>query len=469
MTAPDDATTPHTSPATGVGTQVQTEPPTHLFSDPLPVVPGFAVVREIARGGMGAVYRARDAAFARDVAVKVMHRGHDAARFVVEARVTGQLAHPGVPPVYALGTLPDGRPFLAMKLVHGRTLAKVIKTVRRPNLLRAVGAFEAICQTVGFAHSKGIVHRDLKPSNVMVGSFGEVQVMDWGLARVLRGGDGAEPPAEPVTPPGPGAPSAAETIAGEVKGTPAYMAPEQARGEPVDARADVFALGGILAAVLTGKPPFDGTTVLGTVLKAALADVKECFAALDACRADPELVAIAKRCLAPAAADRFADGKEVAVAVAAYRAGLERRLRRAQRERAAAEARAAEEVNTRREAEAREAAQKKARRLRLALAGVVGAVALAAGAVGWYLDHSAAERRASEARLAGERDAEARLKGDQARGAAGAALELAADLRRQYKFAAAGTALAQAAGLAAGARRTSSRWSSRPAPTSNSS
>src|SRR5262249_50074399 len=140
----------------------------------------------------------------------------------------------------------------------------------------------------------------------------------------------------------------AQTVAGQVKGTPAYMAPEQARGEPVDARADVFALGGILAVMLTGRPPFLGDTVRDTVFKAARAEVAECFAKLDTCGADADLIAIAKKCLTAKPAARFANGADVAAAVAAYRAGVEQRLRRAERDRAAAEAKATEEVNTRR-------------------------------------------------------------------------------------------------------------------------
>ncbi|MCH8830699.1 MAG: serine/threonine protein kinase, partial [Planctomycetes bacterium] len=155
-------------------------------SEDLPDVPGFLVSAEIARGGMGVVYAAHDPVFDREIAVKVMHPGQDADRFVVESKVTGGLPHPGIPPVHALGELPDGRPFLAMKLIRGRTLADDLReTDRHSELPRLLGVFEQICQTVGFAHSAGIIHRDLKPANVMVGSFGEVQVMDWGMAKLV--------------------------------------------------------------------------------------------------------------------------------------------------------------------------------------------------------------------------------------------------------------------------------------------
>jgi tetratricopeptide (TPR) repeat protein len=164
---------------------VRTEAPTAPPSSP----PGYELLGEIGRGGMGVVYRARDAALDRDVAVKLLteHYPADAPvvrRFLNEARITGQLQHPGIPAVHQVGTLPDGRPFLAMKLIKGSTLDDILR--RRPDPSadrgRLLAVFEAICQAVGYAHAHGVLHRDLKPSNVMVGAFGEVQVMDWGLA-----------------------------------------------------------------------------------------------------------------------------------------------------------------------------------------------------------------------------------------------------------------------------------------------
>jgi eukaryotic-like serine/threonine-protein kinase len=243
-----------------------------LESDELSVVPGYTVIREVARGGMGVVYAAHDPTFDREVAIKVMHPGQDAGRFVVESKVTARLPHPGIPAVHALGVLTDGRPFLAMKLIDGRTLAEELKTANRETALpQLLGVLEQICLTVGFAHSRGIIHRDLKPSNVMVGQFGEVLVMDWGLAKQLSGpnaGEGED--TENLSAEDAGM---AETVAGQIKGTPAFMAPEQARGEAVDARIDVFALGGILAMMLTGKPPFSGDSVIETVQMAARADL----------------------------------------------------------------------------------------------------------------------------------------------------------------------------------------------------
>ncbi len=179
LLAPSEASKPDPENATLVG---PTPVASRLFPG-LPAVPGYEIRREVARGGMGVVYLAHDPKFDRDVAVKIMHAGQDADRFVIESKVTARLPHPGVPPVYALGELGDGRPFLAMKLIAGRTLAEEIRQVQQSDLPRMLGVFEQICHTVGFAHSQQIIHRDLKPANVMVGAFGEVLVMDWGLAK----------------------------------------------------------------------------------------------------------------------------------------------------------------------------------------------------------------------------------------------------------------------------------------------
>ena len=148
---------------------------------------------------MGAIFQGRDLDLGRDLAVKVIreeHRDHPemVRRFVEEAQIGGQLQHPGIVPVHELGRLPDGRMFIAMKLVRGRTLAALLAARRGPDeeRMRFLSIFEQVCQTMAYAHSKGVIHRDLKPSNVMVGSFGEVQVMDWGLAKVLDQGGVAD-------------------------------------------------------------------------------------------------------------------------------------------------------------------------------------------------------------------------------------------------------------------------------------
>ncbi len=301
----------------------------------------YAFGEVIARGGMGVVYRAVDTTLGREVAVKVLHEKFDATsaaarRFAGEARITAQLQHPAIPPVHDLGTLADGQPFLVMKLVMGQTLDALL--AQRPDpghdCARFVAAFEQVCQALAFAHTHGVIHRDLKPANVMVGSFGEVQVMDWGLAKVL-----GTRPAPADDPDQTRADTeiqslrdsdAAFTQAGSVLGTPAFMPPEQAIGavDQIDQRSDVFGLGSILCVILTGRGPFVRDTAEGTRQAAAKGNVKEAFARLDDCSADPELVALCKRCLAPEKDQRPADAGEVARAVAQLRAEADERARR---------------------------------------------------------------------------------------------------------------------------------------------
>ncbi len=316
----------------------------------------YVLVNEIARGGMGEVYRANDTILDRAVAVKVLQErlgsaSGAASRFADEARITGQLQHPAIPPVHDLGTLPDGRPFLAMKLIEGQTLDFQLR--ERSDLsadrTRFVSAFEQVCQAVAYAHAHSVIHRDLKPANVMVGEFGEVQVMDWGLAKVLNDcaaqqAAAPEPPEIETDPEqttdhhAAGASTDDRTRAGEALGTPAYMPPEQARGEidRVNRRSDVFALGGVLCAILTGKPPYTGASSPEVVGKAASAHLHDALERLERCGADAELINLCKRCLAPAPTDRPADAGEVAALVSAYRAGVEGRLRAAERDRATA-------------------------------------------------------------------------------------------------------------------------------------
>jgi len=343
----------------------------------------YALGDEIAHGGMGIVYKATDTFFDREVAVKVLQPRFAAApaaarRFATEARIAGQLQHPGIPPVHDLGTLPDGRPFLAMKLIKGDTLDDLLK-VRRDaadDRGRFVAIFEQVCQAVAYAHSNGVIHRDLKPANVMVGKFGEVQVMDWGLAKVLpsRGRESPEGDDPDATTGGtiirtePGS-DAEATQAGTAVGTPAYMPPEQAVGAhaQVDRRSDVFGLGGMLAVVLTGRQPYAAATGEETRVLAARGKIDDCFARLDTCGADPELVALCKRCLAPERAARPADAREVADAVAGLRAAAEDRARAAELERGRAEVRTAEG---------------RKRRRALAAAGALLIAVLTAGVVG---------------------------------------------------------------------------------------
>jgi len=207
----------------------------------------YEVRGEIARGGMGTVLAAFDRELEREVALKVVSVAGTAGdtRLLREARVLARLEHPGLVPVHDVGTLADGRTFYAMKWVRGSRLDHHF--AGEPSIPVRLRTFERICETVAFAHAHGVLHRDLKPENVMVGPFGEVLVIDWGVARIRGGGPDAS--AAPST--------AGGTAHGTVLGTPGYMAPEQARGEveAVDERADVYALGAILHHLLTDTAP----------------------------------------------------------------------------------------------------------------------------------------------------------------------------------------------------------------------
>jgi tetratricopeptide (TPR) repeat protein len=335
---------------------------------------------EIARGGMGVIYRAYDCILGREVALKVLREKYGPAsaaarRFADEAHITAQLQHPAIPPVHDQGSLPDGRPFLAMKLIKGETLNEQLADRSDPGSGRGrfLATFENICQALAYAHDRHVIHRDLKPANVMVGSFGEVQVMDWGLAKVLnQRPSGATDPDE--THGGTEIRSTrdsdgSETHAGSVLGTPAYMPPEQAVGAigKVDKRSDVFGLGAILAVILTGHPPYAGNSEETTRVLAATGKVDECFIRLDECGADPELVTLCKRCLAPDTAGRPADASQVAAAVANLRAIADERARQAELDRVKAEG---EKIA----AELKADEQRKRRRVQLGAAAVLGMV-----------------------------------------------------------------------------------------------
>jgi serine/threonine-protein kinase len=361
---------------------------------------------EIARGGMGAVLRGRDVDLGRDLAVKVLlekHAGRSevARRFLEEAQVGAQLQHPGVVPVYDVGRFGE-RPFFTMKLVKGKTLAALLAergepSAERPRLL---GVALQVAQALAYAHAKGVIHRDLKPANVMVGAFGEVQVMDWGLAKVLpEGGVADEERAsrrqqepEDVTTirtarSGGSGGGGTDTEAGSLLGTPAYMPPEQANGfvELLDRRADVFGLGALLCEILTGKAPYVGRSGEEVRRKAANGDLADAYARLGGCGADAELVALTKACLAPEACDRPGDARAVAEGLTAYLDGVQERLHQAELAEAAARAKAVEEA--------------KRRRLTLALAATV-LLALTLGAGGWL--YVKTQRDARQAQLTSE-------------------------------------------------------------------
>jgi eukaryotic-like serine/threonine-protein kinase len=227
---------------------------------------------------MGAVFRALDRELEREVAVKVLHAHAPgaAARLLQEARILARLEHPGILPIHDVGTLPDGRVFYVMKLVVGRRLDQHFTGQGR--ISDRLRVFERLCEAVAFAHAHGVVHRDLKPENIMIGAFGEVLVLDWGVAKAT-GTDVQD--------------------RGAILGTPGYMAPEQAAAAHTDERADVYALGGILSFLLCGEPRVDGR-----------ADIPRALAA------------IVKRARAELPGSRYTAVAELGAEVARYAAGL---------------------------------------------------------------------------------------------------------------------------------------------------
>jgi serine/threonine protein kinase len=213
----------------------------------------------LGQGGMGAVILAEDTLLGREVALKVLHvedvTGDGIQRMEREARTLARLEHPGIVPVHDLGQLPDGRVFYVMKRVRGERLDHHV-TAGTP-LAERLRLFLKLCEAVAFAHAAGVIHRDLKPENVMVGEYGEVLVLDWGVAKWTAGGSIEPAGVGPAAPAGPRS-EEFDTRAGAVIGTPAFMPPEQALGGVADRRSDVFGLGATLWFLLTGRPPGPG-------------------------------------------------------------------------------------------------------------------------------------------------------------------------------------------------------------------
>ncbi len=299
----------------------------------------YALGDELARGGMGRIRRARDLRLGRPVAVKEL-LGSDPAmaeRFEREIRLTARLQHPSIVSIYEAGRWPTGEPFYAMRMVPGKGLDAVIKPLDKlPERLALLPNMIAICEALAYAHDQRIIHRDLKPGNVLIGPFGETVVIDWGLAKDLAAGEEGSPsslrdrgatdeggtdPSKPPSKPPSGPPSSDSnlTLAGSVMGTPAYMPPEQAAGEPVDERADVYSLGAILYHLLAGRPPFvakRSDELLVKVLSkapAALAEIDDDI--------PQDLITIVEKAMARTPANRYASARELAADLKRFQTG----------------------------------------------------------------------------------------------------------------------------------------------------
>ena len=279
-------------------TRIETQPSPESVSDTLPLgkFGNYEILAEIARGGMGAVYKARQGGLDRLVAIKVILSGPGATpayieRFLAEARTAARLQHPAIVSIVEVGQI-DGRYFFSMEFLPGETLAEIAKRGPIPSE-QAVRYARDIAEAVHYAHERGVLHRDLKPSNVMVDASGRLKVMDFGLAKLVEG-------------------SSQLTRDGDLLGTPSYMSPEQASGNwpHVDRRTDVYALGAILYELLTGQPPYLGKSPVATMVQVihdpprAPREIKPGI--------DPRLEEIVLRCLAKDPAARYATAAELA-------------------------------------------------------------------------------------------------------------------------------------------------------------
>jgi len=281
----------------------------------------YRIIAEHARGGIGRVLRAVDVELGRTVALKELIRDDAVSRerFIREATITCQLEHPGIVPVYDAGVWPNGELFYEMKFIDGSSLRDLLReSAGVRERLSYLSGFVSVADAMAYAHDRGIVHRDLKPSNIVVGGFGEVMIVDWGLAKSID--ETADETRDTST-----SIAGDVTIDGAVVGTPAYMAPEQARGGTVDQRSDVFALGAILYELLSGSPPFDADSFE----RRRRGDAVSPRSPLDTDPGVPkDLAAIALRALSPEPSDRYRDAGDLAREVRRFQDGQLVRARR---------------------------------------------------------------------------------------------------------------------------------------------
>jgi serine/threonine-protein kinase len=309
--------------AAGVETLGDVADPTSRVPAPLGNRRRYAPGRLHARGGLGEVWVVRDADLGREVALKEL-RPEQAdnpavvARFLEEARITGQLEHPGIVPVYELAAGAEGqRPFYTMRFIRGRTLNDAVGAYHEKresgqagplDLRELLGAFLSVCNAVAYVHARGVIHRDIKGQNIVLGDFGEVIVLDWGLAKILGSNEGETVPASVRVE----AEGRDQTVQGQILGTPAYMAPEQAQGrlDLIDQRSDVYSLGAVLYEILTGQPPFTGPNtheVLEQVIQEPPVPPRQRLASIP-----PALEAICLKALAKRPAQRYSSARELA-------------------------------------------------------------------------------------------------------------------------------------------------------------
>jgi PAS domain S-box-containing protein len=306
----------------------------------------YALARLHATGGIGRIWLARDTAFGRNVALKELRPEHAAiathrSRFLQEARITGQLEHPGIVPVYELALRPhDHQPFYTMRFVRGRTLSEAARGWHETRLraqaapldfVPLLNAFVTVCNTVAYAHSRGVIHRDLKGENVVLGDFGEVVVLDWGLAKFVDRVH--EEPGNPsLVIDSRMSSEVGLTVQGQAIGTPAYMAPEQASGrlDHIDRRTDIYGLGAILYEIFTGRPPFSGSDTHDVLRK--VRDEQPPLPREHWAEVPPALEGMCMRALAKSPTDRFSSAGELATAVQTWQE-VERREAQEERDR----------------------------------------------------------------------------------------------------------------------------------------